>query len=95
MNYEFHPEAELEIIESAAWYESEVPGLGLEFGEEVERVIQLLLESPDLGAAVEGDIRFALRRFPFSVTPHASKVRTLLNALPRLGARPRAEQELG
>jgi len=33
MNYEFHPEAELEVIESAAWYESEVPGLGLEFGE--------------------------------------------------------------
>jgi hypothetical protein len=26
MNYEFHPEAELEVIESAAWYESEVPG---------------------------------------------------------------------
>jgi hypothetical protein len=22
MNYEFHPEAELEVIESAAWYES-------------------------------------------------------------------------
>jgi len=68
MNYEFHPEAELEVIESAAWYESEVPGLGLEFGEEVERVIELLLENPDLGAAVDGDIRhFVLRRFPFSV----------------------------
>jgi hypothetical protein len=51
MNYEFHPEAELEVIESAAWYESEVPGLGLEFGEEVERVIELLLENPELGAA--------------------------------------------
>ena len=57
MNYEFHPEAELEVIESAAWYESEVPGLGLEFGEEVERVIELLLENPELGAAVDGDIR--------------------------------------
>jgi hypothetical protein len=50
MKYEFHPEAELEVIESAAWYESEVPDLGLEFGEEVERVIELLLENPDLGA---------------------------------------------
>ena len=68
MNYEFHPEAELEVIESAAWYESEVPGLGLEFGEEVERVIELLLENPELGSAVDGDIRhFVLRRFPFSV----------------------------
>ena len=68
MNYEFHPEAELEFIESAAWYESEVPGLGLDFAEEVERVIELLLENPDLGAAVDGDTRhFVLRRFPFSV----------------------------
>ena len=47
MNYEFHPEAELEVIESAAWYESQVPGLGLDFGAEVERVIELLLENPD------------------------------------------------
>lgn len=68
MNYEFHPEAELEVIESAAWYESEVPGLGVEFGDEVERVIELLLASPEIGAVVEGDIRhFVLRRFPFSV----------------------------
>lgn len=68
MNYEFHPEAELEFIESAAWYESEVPGLGLGFGEEVEHVIQLLLDNPELGALVDGDIRhFVLRRFPFSV----------------------------
>jgi len=68
MNYEFHPEAEIEVIESAAWYESQVPGLGLDFGEEVERVIELLLGDPELGAAVDGDIRhFVLRRFPFSV----------------------------
>lgn len=68
MNYEFHPEAELEIIESAARYESEVPGLGLEFSEEVERVLELLLERPELGVTVDGDIRhFVLRRFPFSV----------------------------
>ena len=68
MRYQFHPEAELEILEAAARYEAEVPGLALEFGEEVERVIELLLESPDLGAPVDGDIRhFVLRRFPFSV----------------------------
>jgi hypothetical protein len=65
MNYEFHPEAELEVLESAARYDSAVPGLGLEFGDEVERVIE---ENPALGAAVEGDIRhFVLRCFPFSV----------------------------
>ena len=68
MKYEFHPEAELEVLEVAARYEAEVRGLGLQFGEEVERVIELLLDSPDLGAPVDSDIRhFVLRRFPFSV----------------------------
>ena len=68
MKYGFHPEAELEILEAAARYEAEVPGLGLEFGDEVERVIELLLDGPELGAQVDGDIRhFVLRRFPFSV----------------------------
>ncbi len=68
MKYEFHPEAELEVLEVAARYEAEVRGLGLQFGEEVERVIELLLDGPDLGAPVDSDIRhFVLRRFPFSV----------------------------
>jgi len=68
MKYEFHPAAEFEIIEAAAHYESEVTGLGERFGDEVERVIELLIDNPKLGAPVEGEIRhFVLRRFPFSV----------------------------
>lgn len=43
MNYEFHPESEQEFIEEAAWYESEVEGLGLRLGAEVDRIIELLL----------------------------------------------------
>ena len=50
MKYEFHPEAEDEFLEAAAHYESEVPGLGDRFGDEVERVVSLLLEHPELGA---------------------------------------------
>jgi toxin ParE1/3/4 len=68
MNYEFHPEAEEELFESALRYESEVPGLGRRFGDEVERVIHLLLENPELGSKVDNDLRhFVLRRFPFSI----------------------------
>jgi plasmid stabilization system protein ParE len=68
MNYEFHPEAELEVIEAAARYDAAVPGLGERFGDEVERVIELLLERPELGARVIGEIRhFVLQRFPFSI----------------------------
>ena len=38
MKLEFHPEAELELIEAAAYYELRVPGLGERF-EAVGRVI--------------------------------------------------------
>lgn len=68
MNYEFHPEAEQELLEAAYRYESEISGLGHNFGDEVHRVVQLLVSSPALGSRVDDDLRhFVLRRFPFSV----------------------------
>ena len=45
-----------------------MPELGHRFGDEVERVIQLLLEHPEMGARVDENLRhFVLRKFPFSV----------------------------
>jgi plasmid stabilization system protein ParE len=68
MNYEFHPEAEQELYEAALRYDSEVLGLGRRFSDEVERVVQILLEHPELGARLDNDLRhFILRRFPFSI----------------------------
>jgi plasmid stabilization system protein ParE len=68
MKYEFHPEAELEFYEAALRYESEVPELGRRFTDEVERVVNVLLEHPEMGARVDEALRhFVLRRFPFSV----------------------------
>lgn len=68
MNYEFHPEAERELYEAALRYESDVPELGRRLGDEVERVIQLLLEHPEMGSRLDNDLRhFVLRKFPFSV----------------------------
>lgn len=68
MRYEFHPEAERELNEAALRYESDVPGLGRHFGDEVERVVNLVLEYPEMGAWVDESLRhFVLRRFPFSV----------------------------
>jgi hypothetical protein len=37
MKVEFHPEAELELIEAASYYELQVPGLGGDFEVEVRR----------------------------------------------------------
>jgi len=68
MNYEFHPEAEQELYEAALRYESEVPELGRRFADEVERVVQMLLEHPELGSRLDNDLRhFVLRKFPFSI----------------------------
>jgi toxin ParE1/3/4 len=68
MKFEFHPDAERELHETALRYESEVPELGRRFGDEVERVVHLLLEFPELGARLDADLRhFVLRRFPFSI----------------------------
>ena len=68
MRLEFHPEAELELIEAAAYYEREVPGLGERFAGEVQRVTDLLLDYPEIGARVEGELRgFGLNRFPYTL----------------------------
>lgn len=68
MKYEFHPEAERELHEAALRYESEVSGLGRRFGDEVERVVRLVLEHSEMGARVDENLRhFVLRKFPFSV----------------------------
>jgi hypothetical protein len=66
MRFEFHPEAELEFIEAAAYYERQVSGLGQRFGADVRRALDALLAHPESGVAVDDDLRkYVLQRFPF------------------------------
>lgn len=66
MRYEFHPEAEQEFIEAAAYYERNVTGLGERFGSEVRYAIERLLEYPELGFPMDADLRrLNLIRFPY------------------------------
>lgn len=68
MKYEFHSEAEQELYEATLRYETEVPSLGARFAEEVERVIELVLDHPELGSRLDENLRHVvLPRFPFSV----------------------------
>jgi plasmid stabilization system protein ParE len=68
MNLEFHPEAELELIEAADFYEQEVPGLGERFESEAHRATDLLLAHPDIGTPVDSTLRtFVLNRFPYTL----------------------------
>ncbi|HYN77440.1 MAG TPA: type II toxin-antitoxin system RelE/ParE family toxin, partial [Lamprocystis sp. (in: g-proteobacteria)] len=68
MNLEFHPEAELELIEAAAYYERQVRGLGERFSDEIQRAVDLLLDNPELGVRADPVLRkLVLTRFPFSL----------------------------
>ena len=68
MKWEFHPEAESEFIESAAYYEGEVPGLGRRFGRTVSKTLELLSKNPGIGSLVDSELRsFAVGSFPYSI----------------------------
>jgi plasmid stabilization system protein ParE len=68
MRLEFHPDAELELIESAVYYEKQVPGLGERFESEIRYATDLLLDQPEIGPLVDPNLRkFILTRFPFTL----------------------------
>lgn len=68
MRLEFHPEAEMELIEAAAHYELQVPGLGERLEAEVRRATDVLLEHPEIGSPADPHLRrFILYRFPFTL----------------------------
>lgn len=56
------------MTEASLFYEAELSGLGLEFLDDVQRVVDALREYPKFGQAVGRGLRRALlRRFPFSL----------------------------
>jgi len=60
--------ARLEIDESIAWYDSQRPGVGLEFASEIETFLTRIADSPEQFTRVRGDVRSAvLRRFPYTI----------------------------
>lgn len=68
MTFQFHPDARLEYIEAAAFYESRRGGLGAAFTLEVEATIQRLLEAPERWPTLEQGIRVCrTRTFPYGV----------------------------
>jgi len=90
MRLEFHPEAEVELIEAAAHYELQVPGLGERFHAEMQRATEVLLEHPEIGSPADPHLRkFVLNRFPFtlyySATPDALRIEVVAHQSRRPG----------
>ncbi len=68
IGYRFLPPAEEEMTEASLFYEVASAGLGAEFFDDVQHVINLLREHPALGRPVGRGLRRALlHRFPFSL----------------------------
>jgi toxin ParE1/3/4 len=68
MRVAFHPLAERELNEAAAYYDLERPGLGAVFLAEAERSTRLVVGHPHAAPAVRGTIRRCLlRRFPYAL----------------------------
>jgi toxin ParE1/3/4 len=65
----FHPKAEAELDEAAAWYQSKRSGLGKEFRLAVERAVDRISENPQVGSFYGASgFRYVLtRRFPYLV----------------------------
>jgi hypothetical protein len=68
MTFDFHPEAETELLEAIAYYESCAPGLGEDFSLEVYSTVQNILSYPHAWPIVEDDVHRCLAsRFPYGV----------------------------
>lgn len=68
MRYEFHPEAEVDLVETILYYETQALGLGERFAAEVEHAIEQLLKHPKIGAPDERGFRkWVLDTFPYNL----------------------------
>ena len=68
MTFDFHPEAEAELIEAVDFYEKAQPSLGEESSLEVFAAIRSVLSYPDAWPVLEDDVRRCLvHRFPYGV----------------------------
>ena len=64
----FHPEAQEEYEAALAWYQARNPQAAARFEAEMERVLGLMGDSPEMCPEYDDDFRFAvLRRYPYSV----------------------------
>jgi toxin ParE1/3/4 len=64
----YHPDAERELIEAARYYEGRVARLGVQFLEEADRAVAIILETPGCWRIIEEDVRsYLMPRFPYAI----------------------------
>jgi plasmid stabilization system protein ParE len=78
------PQAELDMLAAATWYEAQRPGLGTDFLDEITALVHSLADNALIYAEVTAAVRrAAARRFPYvlsyRVTDSAIVVLTVLH----------------
>ncbi|MEX2586012.1 MAG: type II toxin-antitoxin system RelE/ParE family toxin [Balneolaceae bacterium] len=64
----FHSEARKEFFRAVEFYEEQVVGLGYEFIDEVEKVLEVIEANPNSGTKItNSERRFLVSRFPYGV----------------------------
>jgi toxin ParE1/3/4 len=89
IDYRFLLPAEEEMTEASQFYEAASTGLGTDFLDDVQRVLDAVRESPLLGAGVGGKFRrVLLHRFPFGIIYSVEADTILVDAVAHQRRRP-------
>ena len=80
----FHRLARFELNAAARYYEAQSAGLGLRFLDAVEHVVRAIIEFPDSGTTLRGDVKRRLvNGFPYGVlyrkAPDGVRILAIMN----------------
>ena len=82
MTYRFLSPAERDLAEAVDYYEAQVPGLGLEFLDEVERTVKRIIMQPEAWMSIsENHRRCRTRRFPYGLIYSLDKNEIIIAAV--------------
>ncbi|MCG2590769.1 type II toxin-antitoxin system RelE/ParE family toxin [Rhodohalobacter sulfatireducens] len=74
MTIKFHSESRKEFFKAAEYYEDQVVGLGDDFINEVEKVLDVIEQQPSSGTKITNyERRFLVSRFPFGIIYSVAK----------------------
>ena len=89
MTIKFHSEARKEFFEAADYYEEQVVGLGDDFIDEVEKVLDVIEQQPASGMKItKTERRFLVSRFPYGIIYSIEEDQIIVLAVMNLRRKP-------
>jgi plasmid stabilization system protein ParE len=82
LKFRFHAEADADVVEAFAYYESQQSGIGIEFIDALEVALNRVLADPESFATIAGQARsIRLQRFPYSLIFHVGSNEVVIIAV--------------